>query len=122
MPDALRIAVFGSESTGKTQLAEKLAAHFGTTWVPEYAREFWDRHGAIALGDISGIAREQWRREDELTARATRLVICDTGAHQVVECIFRRIALTFRAQHVDGHPDLRWRGVVVARVFDQLVA
>jgi NadR type nicotinamide-nucleotide adenylyltransferase len=76
----LRVAVFGPESTGKTMLAEKLAAHFGTVWVPEYAREFWDRHGAIALGDIPGIAREQWRREDEFAARAGRLLICDTEA------------------------------------------
>lgn len=81
-----RIAIFGPESTGKTMLAEKLAAHFGAPLVAEYAREFWDQHGAIALGDIPGIAREQWRREDE-TARTCNLlgykstfVICDTEA------------------------------------------
>ncbi|MCM2275681.1 MAG: ATP-binding protein [Candidatus Didemnitutus sp.] len=94
----MRIAVFGPESTGKTQLAAKLAAHFGAPLVAEYAREFWDVHGVITLEDIPGIAREQWRREDEaaarlaqdaetqchllndVSARATRLVICDTEA------------------------------------------
>ena len=75
-----RIAVFGPESTGKTQLAEKLAARFAAPLVAEYAREFWDQHGAITLGDIPGIAREQWRREDEAAATADRLVICDTEA------------------------------------------
>lgn len=80
MSEPLRIAVYGPESTGKTQLAETLAAHFGAPLVAEYAREFWDRHGAISLGDIAGIAREQWRREDELAARAERLLICDTEA------------------------------------------
>jgi NadR type nicotinamide-nucleotide adenylyltransferase len=80
MADPLRIAVFGPESTGKTMLAEKLAAHFETRWVPEYAREFWDRHGAIGLEDIRGIAREQWRREDEAAARVRGLLICDTEA------------------------------------------
>jgi len=87
-PEPLRIAVFGPESTGKTQLAEKLAAHFGAPWVPEYAREFWDRHGVITLEDIPGIAREQWRREDEQALlcqgsggrAAPRLLICDTEA------------------------------------------
>jgi NadR type nicotinamide-nucleotide adenylyltransferase len=82
MADGLvkRVAVFGPESTGKTRLAEKLAALFRAPLVPEYAREFWDRHGVIQLEDMLPIAREQWRREDEAVARAERLVICDTDA------------------------------------------
>jgi NadR type nicotinamide-nucleotide adenylyltransferase len=76
----LRIAVFGPESTGKTMLAEKLAAHFSAPLVAEYAREFWDVHGVITLEDIPGIAREQWRREDTAAAQADRLIICDTEA------------------------------------------
>lgn len=74
-----RIAIFGPESTGKTRLAEQLAASFGVPVVTEYAREFWDLHGVITLEDIPGIAREQWRREDEAAA-ANRVVICDTEA------------------------------------------
>ncbi|HWA84904.1 MAG TPA: ATP-binding protein [Opitutus sp.] len=90
-----RIAVFGTESTGKTTLAERLAKHFGVEWVPEYAREFWDKNGGvIGLEDMAPIAREQWRREDEAVKRAEKkchvirdtsggaraLVICDTEA------------------------------------------
>jgi len=75
-----RLAIYGPESTGKTRLAETLAAHFGAPLVPEYAREFWDAHGIITLEDIPGIAREQWRREDALAATADRLVVCDTEA------------------------------------------
>ena len=79
-----RIAVFGTESTGKTRLAERLARHFGVAWVPEYAREFWEARGVIGLEDMRPIAREQWRREDEAAARAQergeRLLICDTEA------------------------------------------
>ena len=83
----LRIAVFGPESTGKTRLAERLAAYFCAPLVAEYAREFWDAHGAISLGDIPAIAREQWRREDEAVAGLVGkpdvtgkrgLLICDT--------------------------------------------
>ncbi len=86
----IRVAIFGPESTGKTQLAEKLAGHFKAPLVAEYAREFWDRHGVITLEDIPAIAREQWRREDEAAAllcqgvegqaAAARLLICDTEA------------------------------------------
>lgn len=80
MNDVKRVAVFGVESTGKTRLAETLARHFGVGWVPEYAREFWDREGVIGLEDMVPIAREQWRREDEAAAKAERLLICDTDA------------------------------------------
>lgn len=34
-----RVVVLGAESTGSTTLAAALAAHLGTTWVPEYGRE-----------------------------------------------------------------------------------
>jgi nicotinamide riboside kinase len=82
--DVKRIAVFGTESTGKTRLAEALARHFGVSWVPEYAREFWDACGVIGLEDMVPIAREQWRREDEAAAEAKaggeRFLISDTEA------------------------------------------
>ena len=67
--EVLRVAVFGPESTGKSQLAAKLGAHFSAPVVAEYAREFWDAHGAIGLEDMVPIAREQWRREDAAGAR-----------------------------------------------------
>jgi nicotinamide mononucleotide transporter len=75
-----RVAVFGPESTGKTSLAEKLAAHFGEPCVPEYARQFWDERGGIALKDIPVIAHKQAELEDAAAARAKRLVVCDTEA------------------------------------------
>lgn len=90
MSEVKRIAVFGTESTGKTVLAERLARHFGVAWVPEYAREFWDERGAIGLEDMTPIAREQWRREDEAAARAAghchTLYDKDAGRRTVVIC------------------------------------
>jgi len=83
----LRIAIYGPESTGKTRLAEKLAAHYSAPLVAEYAREFWDRHGVITRGDMLPSAREQWRREDEADRSlggegqaGPGLIICDTEA------------------------------------------
>src|SRR4051812_8412188 len=80
MSHPLRIAVYGPESTGKTELATKLAAHFGAPLVAEYARERWDAQGALGLEDMLPVAQEQWRREDEAVARAEKIVICDTDA------------------------------------------
>lgn len=84
MSGTKRIAVFGPESTGKTELARKLAAHFRAPLVEEYARERWDAQGALGLEDMLPIAKEQWRREDEAAVRALAagrsLIICDTDA------------------------------------------
>lgn len=70
-PEVTRIAVFGPESTGKTMLAERLAAHFQAPLVREYARERWDAQGGfLGLEDMLPVAQEQWRREDEAVAAA----------------------------------------------------
>jgi NadR type nicotinamide-nucleotide adenylyltransferase len=79
MSEALRIAVYGTESTGKTRLARRLAEHFGEPWSPEYVREFWDaRQGRITAGDLDAIARGQIAGEEASAARARRVVFCDT--------------------------------------------
>lgn len=81
MPEARlkRIVVFGTESTGKTTLAQKLAAHFGEPWSPEFVREFWDlRAGKITAADLGTIALGQMANEDHAVARAKRVVFCDT--------------------------------------------
>jgi hypothetical protein len=38
-----RVVLIGAESTGKTTLAQELARHFNTCWVPEYGREYWEK-------------------------------------------------------------------------------
>jgi HTH-type transcriptional repressor of NAD biosynthesis genes len=81
---AKRIAIVGPESTGKTTLAQKLAAHYQTVWVPEFARQYLDAKNAerplaeITRTDISEIARGQIISEERLARQANRLLICDT--------------------------------------------
>ncbi len=78
-PEIKRIAVFGTESTGKTTLAQNLAAHFGEPWSPEFVREFWDlRAGKITAEDLGTIALGQIANEDRAVAAARRAVFCDT--------------------------------------------
>ena len=81
MADAVikRIVLFGTESTGKTTLAQTLAAHFGEPWAPEFVREFWDlRGGEITEHDLGTIALGQIANEDHAVSRAKRVVFCDT--------------------------------------------
>jgi NadR type nicotinamide-nucleotide adenylyltransferase len=74
-----RIAILGAESSGKSTLADALATHYGTVWVPEYLREFVETQGRVPFEqDQAGIARTQLEREDAALARASRFLFCDT--------------------------------------------
>ena len=74
-----RVVIFGTESTGKTTLAKKLAEHFGAPWSPEFVREFWDLHdGKITAIDLGTIALGQMANEDHAAAQAKRVVFFDT--------------------------------------------
>lgn len=78
-PDIKRVVVFGTESTGKTTLAQNLAVHFGAPWAPEFVREFWDvKAGKITAADLGTIALGQMANEDRAVAQAGRLAILDT--------------------------------------------
>jgi NadR type nicotinamide-nucleotide adenylyltransferase len=74
-----RVAIVGAESTGKTTLAQALAAHFGTVCVPEFARDYLSaRGGQCSPADMPIIAANQSRLEDEYAHLANRLLVCDT--------------------------------------------
>jgi HTH-type transcriptional repressor of NAD biosynthesis genes len=74
-----RVVLFGTESTGKTLLAQALAVHFGEPWAPEFVRDYWDTHaGKIGPEDLDAIARGQIANEEQAAARAKRVVFFDT--------------------------------------------
>jgi HTH-type transcriptional regulator, transcriptional repressor of NAD biosynthesis genes len=83
---AVRVCVVGAESTGKTTLAEDLARHFDTVWVPEYGREYSERKLAAEGGydfrpeEFAHIAARQCELEDEAARHANRILVCDTDA------------------------------------------
>ena len=75
----LKIAILGPESTGKSTLAEQLAAHFGTDFVPEYSREYLkDFEGQYQIDDVVKIALGQQRWIDKAKATNTEMLIADT--------------------------------------------
>ncbi len=72
------VALLGAECTGKSTLAEALAAHLGAGLVTEYLREWCDAHGRTPLQhEQAHIADEQAARI-HATARRHTLVFCDT--------------------------------------------
>lgn len=83
---AKRVCVIGPESTGKSGLTEKLARHYDTVWVPEYARSLLAEYeknrgyepGEVRLADIATIARGQMVTEESQARRCNRILFCDT--------------------------------------------
>ncbi|HUP62501.1 MAG TPA: ATP-binding protein [Thermoanaerobaculia bacterium] len=72
-----RICLTGPESTGKTELAMRLARDLGAPWVPEFAREYAERCGnQLTAADCDPIARGQLANEER--AGDAPLVILDT--------------------------------------------
>ncbi len=61
-----KIVVVGPESTGKSTLCERLAAHYNTIWVKEYAREYLLTNGTdYTFENLLDVAKGQLRLEEE---------------------------------------------------------
>jgi NadR type nicotinamide-nucleotide adenylyltransferase len=75
-----RVALVGAESTGKTTLAQALAAQFETVWSPEYARAYLLARGGVCTeADMHVIAQGQAESEERLARQANRVLIGDTN-------------------------------------------
>ncbi|MCS0581571.1 ATP-binding protein [Massilia pinisoli] len=117
-----RIALLGAESTGKSTLAQALAARYDTLWVPEYLREFVEVNARVPREDDQvGIARTQRAREEALArdARVRDFLFVDTTP--LMTAVYSRIywdrvppdLLALEAAHDYAHtlvaaPDLPW--------------
>ncbi|MFC2113795.1 AAA family ATPase [Bacteroidota bacterium] len=75
----IRIAVTGPESTGKSTLAKKLAEHYNTVWVPEYAREYIERlDHPYTYDEVEQIAITQIHNERAALKFANKVLFSDT--------------------------------------------
>jgi NadR type nicotinamide-nucleotide adenylyltransferase len=76
----IRICLHGPESTGKSTLATRLAAHFGCEVVPEYGRAYCEGHGTdISMSELLHIAETQDAMNRAATERGR-----DLGASHVL--------------------------------------
>lgn len=79
MDSIKKIAITGPESTGKSTLARKLAEHYNTIWVPEYARAYIDQlNRPYNQNDLTEITKGQILHEKELISKANNYLFCDT--------------------------------------------
>lgn len=76
-----KIAIIGAESTGKSTLCERLATHYGTVFVPEYARHYFETHDVnhYTLRELEFIAQKQLDLEHTLLSKANTYLFCDTA-------------------------------------------
>jgi len=90
----LRVSLTGPESTGKSTLAAQLAAHYRTSFAPEFAREYLEHTGPrYTFEDLEEIARGQLEWEEVAMSRGHRVVFCDTDM----------LVLKIWAEHAFGH-------------------
>jgi len=73
-----KIAIIGTESTGKTVLSEQLAKYYNTTWCPELGRDIVTTSSETSLEDINKIAYEHAKHILRYTRQANKLLIVDT--------------------------------------------
>jgi len=79
MDDIKKIVITGGESTGKSTLCARLALHYNTVWVQEYAREYLEqRNGHYSYDDLLAIAKGQTALEEKLFPQANKYLFCDT--------------------------------------------
>ena len=115
-----KIALIGPESSGKSDLSEKLAKHFNTEWVPEFARTYVATlNRPYNIDDIVLIAKQQLNIELEKEKIAnqflfidTELIIAKVWAEHVFNICPDFIKQELEKQQYDlyllTHPDLPW--------------
>ena len=100
----IKIVITGPESSGKTTLAEELALHYKTAWVPEYARIYLNQlDRPYREEDLLEIAQGQVQQEDEAARLNPRLLVCDTSLLVVI------IWSTYRYGHCHPWIEEQWR-------------
>lgn len=116
----MKVAVIGPESTGKTVLAQRLAAHYGAPWVAEYARGYVETLGRPYMeADVEAIARQQVKEETDWEDNGGGYVFFDTDLiitkvwmeycyGRVAQFVEERLERRFFDLYLLCAPDLPW--------------
>ena len=77
------VVFLGAPSTGKTTIAERMAQEYDTVWMPEYGREYWEKHQVgrrLSMEQLVEIAEEHLVQEESLLYQANQYLFTDTNA------------------------------------------
>lgn len=75
---AVKVIIGGTESTGKSTLTDKLAAHFNCTKVEEAGRDIIENSNSFTIDDLQKVAREHASRIKRAVTGNSPLIIIDT--------------------------------------------
>ena len=87
LPDAVKsyyqqkVVILGTESTGKTTLAEFLSTYFSAALVKEMGRELIPNSEKFELEDLKNVAEAHQQETEKAIKRLNRLIIFDTDIH-----------------------------------------
>ena len=77
------VVFLGAPCTGKTAMASTLAKEFDTQWMPEYGREYWEKHQVdrrLTREQLVEIATTHVKLEDRKILESNRYLFTDTNA------------------------------------------
>lgn len=107
-----KVAFVGTESTGKSTLAKRMAEEYDTLWVHEYGRELWeDQNLNGSFPDFLKIGETQRTREQNAALHSNRFLFCDTNPWTT---------LKWSQMYYHGVADIRLQQLVEATYSDYL--
>jgi len=77
------VVFLGAPPQASRPIAERLAQEYGTVWMPEYGREYWEKHQIerrLSLEQLIEIAERHLEHEDNLLYQANQYLFTDTNA------------------------------------------
>lgn len=102
-----RLCLLGGESSGKTTLAQALAARLQTCWVAEYGRERWEQlgGGVLPVHELLHVAQVQVQREIDAAQQARGWLVCDTSPLTTLQyCLLDHGTAPSALQHLAQRP------------------
>jgi HTH-type transcriptional repressor of NAD biosynthesis genes len=81
---AIKVVILGTESTGKSRLAESLVKYFNCSLVGETGRELIRNSQSFEFEHLSQVAREHALRIEATLTGPSPLVIIDTDIHTTI--------------------------------------
>lgn len=120
MKKIIKIAITGTESTGKTTITQQLAQHYQTQFVEEYARTYLETFGKnYQQEDIWKIIKKQLILEEEKEKIANQILFTDTDTtvfkiwlENAYNYLPNWFSMLYDTHHYDFYllmaPDLAW--------------